>query len=113
VQLGSRNQSIFILFAVRSFRQMGRMHSKGKGVSKSAKPYKRSPPSWLKSTKEEVVDHICKLAKKGLRPSQIGVMLRDAHGIAQVGTWDGCSKMGKARMWQRRRRAVLFGGKFR
>ena len=62
---------------------MGRMHSKGKGISKSAKPYKRSPPSWLKSSKGEVVEHICKLAKKGLRPSQIGVMLRDAHGIAQ------------------------------
>ena len=27
---------------------------------------------------------IFKLAKKGLTPSQIGVVLRDAHGIAQV-----------------------------
>jgi small subunit ribosomal protein S13e len=32
----------------------------------------------------QVVDQICKLAKKGLRPSQIGVLLRDMHGIAQV-----------------------------
>merc|ERR1712054_598521 len=29
-------------------------------------------------------DHVCKLAKKGLTPSQIGVNLRDSHGIAQV-----------------------------
>ena len=29
-------------------------------------------------------DQICKLAKKGLTPSQIGVILRDSHGIAQV-----------------------------
>ena len=33
---------------------MGRMHSKGKGISKSALPYKRSPPSWLKITTAEV-----------------------------------------------------------
>jgi len=33
---------------------MGRMHSKGKGMSSSALPYKRSPPSWLKTTVAEV-----------------------------------------------------------
>lgn len=33
---------------------MGRMHSKGKGMSSSALPYKRSKPSWLKTTSEEV-----------------------------------------------------------
>ncbi|KAL8218449.1 hypothetical protein R6Q57_021822 [Mikania cordata] len=27
---------------------------------------------------------ICKFAKKGLTPSQIGVILRDSHGIAQL-----------------------------
>lgn len=31
-----------------------------------------------------MVEQICKLAKKGLAPSQIGVVLRDSHGIAQV-----------------------------
>ncbi|GJC92010.1 putative 40S ribosomal protein S13 [Colletotrichum higginsianum] len=46
---------------------MGRLHSKGKGISASA-----------------VVDQICKLAKKGATPSQIGVILRDSHGVAQV-----------------------------
>ncbi|PXF40312.1 40S ribosomal protein S13 [Gracilariopsis chorda] len=63
---------------------MGRMHSKGKGISKSALPYKRNPPSWLKATPEEVTDQICKLAKKGFVPSQIGVYLRDSQGITQV-----------------------------
>ena len=53
-------------------------------MSKSARPYKRSPPSWLKVSAEDVEDHICKFAKKGLTPSQIGVILRDSHGIAQV-----------------------------
>jgi len=63
---------------------MGRMHSQGKGISQSALPYKRTVPTWLKIGKNEVVDHVCKLAKKGLTPSQIGVVLRDSHGIAQV-----------------------------
>ena len=63
---------------------MGRLHSNGKGISASAIPYSRTPPSWLKTTPEQIVDQICKLAKKGATPSQIGVILRDSHGIAQV-----------------------------
>lgn len=64
--------------------KMGRMHSNGKGISASAIPYSRNPPAWLKTTPDQVVDQICKLAKKGATPSQIGVVLRDSHGIAQV-----------------------------
>jgi small subunit ribosomal protein S13e len=63
---------------------MGRLHSKGKGISASALPYSRTPPAWLKTTPDQVVDQICKLARKGATPSQIGVILRDSHGIAQV-----------------------------
>ncbi|PHU04919.1 40S ribosomal protein S13, partial [Capsicum chinense] len=55
-----------------------------KGISASALPYKRTPPSWLKISAPDVEDNICKFAKKGLAPSQIGVILRDSHGIAQV-----------------------------
>lgn len=63
---------------------MGRMHSKGKGISSSALPYKRTPPSWCKATETEVKENICKLARKGMTPSQIGVLLRDQSGIPQV-----------------------------
>jgi len=63
---------------------MGRMHSKGKGMSASAIPYRRTPPQWLKREAEELCDQICKLSKKGLTPSQIGVILRDRDGVAQV-----------------------------
>ncbi|RKP03309.1 hypothetical protein CXG81DRAFT_29322 [Caulochytrium protostelioides] len=63
---------------------MGRMHAPGKGISASALPYRRSPPSWVKSTPEDVSEQIMRMAKKGLWPSQIGVQLRDSHGIAQV-----------------------------
>ncbi|KAG8928628.1 ribosomal 40S subunit protein S13 [Tulasnella sp. 417] len=60
------------------------MHSFGKGISAPALPYRRTPPTWLKTTPEELVEHISKLARKGLTPSQIGVTLRDSHGIPQV-----------------------------
>jgi len=63
---------------------MGRMHNFGKGISQSALPYRRSVPTWLKLTSEDVQEQIFKLAKKGLTPSQIGVILRDSHGVAQV-----------------------------
>jgi small subunit ribosomal protein S13e len=60
------------------------MHTPGKGISKSALPYKRTPASWVKQTAADVEDRVCKFAKKGLTPSQIGVILRDSQGIAQV-----------------------------
>ena len=63
---------------------MGRMHAPGKGISQSALPYRRTVPTWLKLTSEDVKDQIFKLSKKGLTPSQIGVILRDSHGVAQV-----------------------------
>jgi small subunit ribosomal protein S13e len=63
---------------------MGRIHAPGKGISQSALPYRRSVPQWMKLTSDDVKDQIFKLAKKGLTPSQIGVILRDSFGVAQV-----------------------------
>lgn len=60
------------------------MHAPGKGISKSARPYKRTPPSWVKITAPDVEDHVCKLSKKGLTPSQIGVIMRDSNGVPSV-----------------------------
>ena len=44
-----------------------------------SRPYPFFPPPPLPSLRA-----VCKLAKKGLTPSQIGVILRDNHGVAQV-----------------------------
>ncbi|EXB85812.1 40S ribosomal protein S13 [Morus notabilis] len=33
---------------------MDRMHSRGKGISASALPYKRTPPSWLKISSQDL-----------------------------------------------------------
>lgn len=53
-------------------------------LAASALPYKRSPPKWVKATPTDVADQIFKLARKGMTPSQIGIVLRDSHGIPQV-----------------------------
>eukprot|EP00178_Gracilaria_changii_P009180 TRINITY_DN2700_c0_g4_i1.p2 TRINITY_DN2700_c0_g4~~TRINITY_DN2700_c0_g4_i1.p2 ORF type:complete len:152 (-),score=23.47 TRINITY_DN2700_c0_g4_i1:16-471(-) len=63
---------------------MGRMHTPGKGMSARAIPYRRNPPSWLKTSVADIKDQIVKNARKGLTPSQIGVQLRDSHGVASV-----------------------------
>lgn len=72
---------------------MGRMHSAGKGISKSARPYKRSPPSWVKFAPSIVEGKIIALAKKGLTPSNIGVILRDSEGIPLVKSITGAKIM--------------------
>ena len=38
----------------------------------------------MKVTPEDVEEKVCKFARKGLTPAQIGVILRDSHGIGQV-----------------------------
>lgn len=43
-----------------------------------------SPSPSLPLSLAQVEEHITKYAKKGLTPSQIGVLLRDSHGIPQV-----------------------------
>eukprot|EP01083_Nonionella_stella_P052518 139311_1 len=63
---------------------MGRLHSKGKGISRSALPYRRDAPSWCNVEAAKVETDIVSYAKKGMTPSQIGVMLRDSNGIPRV-----------------------------
>merc|ERR1712070_609038 len=54
------------------------------GISRRSLPYKRTPPSWVKQSASDTIKEICNMAKKGYTPSQIGVVLRDSHGIPQV-----------------------------
>ncbi|KRX04443.1 S15/NS1, RNA-binding [Pseudocohnilembus persalinus] len=65
---------------------MGRlqMKGKGKGISSSALPFKRQATKWATLNPSATTELCVKLAKKGLMPSQIGVILRDQHGIPQV-----------------------------
>ena len=60
------------------------MYSNGKGIARRCLPFRKSPPSWVQISTNDLVEQIIKLAKKGASPSQIGVTLRDSHGIPQV-----------------------------
>jgi small subunit ribosomal protein S15 len=57
---------------------------KRKGQSRSTRPARPVPPSWLEYTPEEIELIIEELAKKGYKPSMIGVILRDQFGIPLV-----------------------------
>ena len=63
---------------------MGRMHSKGKGISRRCLPYRKAPPSWVQINADDLVGQMVKMAKRGSSPSQIGVVLRDSFGIPQI-----------------------------
>ena len=47
-------------------------------------PVQAPGPSWIKLKPEDLSEQICKLAKKGMTPSSIGVTLRDSSGVPQV-----------------------------
>merc|ERR1711862_613154 len=61
---------------------MGKML--GSGISGSALPFRRKAPAWATMAPANVQEMIVKNAKKGLTPSQIGVLMRDVYGIPQV-----------------------------
>eukprot|EP01083_Nonionella_stella_P145066 453868_1 len=60
------------------------MHTYGKGRARSSLTYVRKAPVWIKQTADELVETLCQDSKNGMTPSQIGVLLRDLHGIPQV-----------------------------
>ena len=59
------------------------MYGQGKGISKSSMPYKKVPPRWLPIDSKEVTNLIESLAKKGFKPSKIGIILRDNYAVPQ------------------------------
>lgn len=63
---------------------MARMYSRKRGKSGSTRPISKRPPQWCKYAAEEVEDLVVKLARQGLPPSRIGVILRDQYGIPLI-----------------------------
>ena len=63
---------------------MAKMHSRGRGNSRSNKPLKAQVPTWVRLSAKEVEMLIGKLAKEGKTASQIGITLRDSYGIPSV-----------------------------
>ena len=63
---------------------MARIHVHTHGKSHSTRPTSKSAPSWLNQSQDQVSALVVKLSKDGLSPSEIGLNLRDQHGIPLV-----------------------------
>jgi small subunit ribosomal protein S15 len=63
---------------------MARIHVHTHGKSHSTRPTLKSSPSWLNQSRDQVSSLVVKLSKDGLSPSEIGLKLRDEHGIPLV-----------------------------
>ena len=63
---------------------MARMHSRKKGKSGSKRPSRIVKPDWCEFTAEQVEEMVVEQFKKGVPPSQIGLILRDSYGIPLV-----------------------------
>src|SRR3989338_3772680 len=63
---------------------MARMHSRAKGKAGSLRPVKKTVPTWSRYKANEIELLIVKLSKEGLKPSEIGLHLRDSYGVPDV-----------------------------
>jgi len=63
---------------------VGRLHSHRHGKSHSIRPVTPSAPTWVKQNPGEIEELVAKYAKEGLRPSEIGIKLRDQHSIPLI-----------------------------
>jgi len=63
---------------------MARIHVHTHGKSHSIRPTSKGPALWLALNGDQISELIVQLAKEGLSPSEIGLRLRDAHGIPLV-----------------------------
>ena len=63
---------------------VSRIHSGRKGRAGSHKPYPVRPPAFATLDKTEVIEEAVRLAKTGIPSAQVGLILRDSHGVPSV-----------------------------
>jgi small subunit ribosomal protein S15 len=63
---------------------MARLHSKKKGKSGTKRPKSKSAPDWSEANASAVKESILKMAREGVPPSRIGLILRDQQAIPNV-----------------------------
>jgi small subunit ribosomal protein S15 len=63
---------------------MARIHVHTHGKSHSTRPTSKTPAGWIDQNRDQVSDLVVKMANEGLGPSEIGLRLRDEHGIPLV-----------------------------
>lgn len=70
---------------------IARLHSKKKGRAGTKRPKSKVSPDWVGLKKAEVKEIVLKMAKEGVPPSKIGLILRDQHAIPNVNALLGMS----------------------
>lgn len=60
------------------------MHARRRGIASSVRPYRKEVPEWSNSDAKEVEAKIVELRKQGMTCAQIGLVLRDKHGVPNV-----------------------------
>jgi small subunit ribosomal protein S15 len=65
-------------------KDMARIHVHTHGKSHSTRPTSKGPAPWLSQNRDQISALVVELATEGLSPSEIGLRLRDAHGIPLV-----------------------------
>lgn len=63
---------------------MAKMHSGGRGRSRSKEPMEKASPEWVEFKPHEAEELVLSLANKGKTPAEIGLALRDQYGIPSV-----------------------------
>src|SRR3712207_203859 len=63
---------------------MARIHVHTHGKSHSTRPTSKGAALWLSQNRDQISGLVVELAKEGLSPSEIGLRLRDVHGIPLV-----------------------------
>jgi small subunit ribosomal protein S15 len=63
---------------------MARLHSKKKGKSGTKRPKSTVAPSWSSVKIAELKENILKMAREGVPPAKIGIVMRDQHAIPNL-----------------------------
>ena len=63
---------------------IARLHSKKKGKSGTKRPKSKVSPEWSGLTKAQAKELAVKMAKEGMAPSRIGIILRDKYATPNV-----------------------------
>jgi len=63
---------------------MARMHASRRGKSGSVRPNRMEAPEWSNRDTKEIEKTILELRKQGKMASEIGLILRDKHGVPDV-----------------------------
>ncbi len=60
------------------------MHARKRGIASSVRPFRAAVPEWSNADAKEIEAKIIELRKSGLTCAQIGLVLRDKHGVPNV-----------------------------